>query len=187
MSRIAQFTASLMNRKALITIAVILLFINLFRIVIDHFNQKQAAIENRAATLAQYRIATRKLEEMRDKVAWLGSQKKIVDGHLLTGDSEEKMISDMQISLQEQITMAGLAVESLRPTRRTDKTKDQEMGYGEVTVKIRLAGTLNQFVDFLAHLYQSQTLYQVESITLKPYKQDLKIFFDVKGYYKTPV
>jgi hypothetical protein len=186
MSRLTQLTANLKNRKALITIAAILLFINLFRLVIDHFNQMQAAIENRAATLAQYRIATRKLEEMRDKVAWLGSQKEIIDAHLLTGDSEEKMISDMQLALQEQITMAGLAVESLRPTRRIDKTKDQEMGYGEVAIKIRLSGTLNQFVDFLAHLYQSPTLYQVESITLKPYKENLKIFFDVKGYYKIP-
>ena len=187
MSRITQLTASLKNRKVLIIIAAILLFINLFRVVIGHFNQKQEAIENRAATLAQYRIATRKLEEMRDKVAWLDSQKKIMDSHLLTGDSEEKIVSDMQLALQEQITMAGLAVESLRPTRRADKTKDQELGYGEVAIKIRLSGTLNQFVDFLAHLYQSQTLYQIESITLKPYKKDLKIFFDVKGYYKIPV
>ena len=187
MNRLTHLTTSLMNRKSLITIAAILLIINLFRGTIAHFNQKQEEIENLAAQLEQYRITTRKLDETRDKVTWLASQKKKMDSHLLKGDSEEKMISDMQIALQDQITNAGLAVEALRPTRRSDKTKDKETEYGEVTINIRLSGTLNQFVDFLAHLYQSQTLYQIETVTLKSYKQDLKIFFDVKGYYKIPV
>lgn len=186
MNRLTQLTSSLMNRKSLIIIAVVLLIINLFRVTIDHFNQKQEAIENRAATLEKYRIATRKLDDMRGKVAWLDKQKKLMDSYLLSGDSEDKIVSDMQITLQEQITMAGLAVESLRPTRRTDKTKDKDKGYGEVTIKIRLSGTLNQFIDFMAHLYQSKSLYQVESLTMKPYRQNLKIYFDVNGYYKIP-
>ena len=184
MSRFTQLISSLRTRKSLLIIAVLLLSINIFRVTTNHFNQQQEAILDQTTKLEQYRIATRKLVEMRGKVAWLNKQNKEMDSYLLGGKSEEKIVSDMQITLQEQITKAGLAVESLRPIRRPDRAKAKDIDYGEVTIKIRLSGTLNQFIDFLAQLYQSKSLYHVESLTLKPYKKGLKFFLDVKGYYK---
>ena len=187
MSLFTQLISSLRTRKSLLILAVLLLLINILRVTTNHFNQKQEAILEQTAMLAQYHIATRKLVEMRGRVAWLNKQKKEMDSYLFAGKSEEKIVSDMQITLQEQVTKAGLAVESLRPIRRADRAKAKDIDYGEVTIKIRLSGTLNQFVDFLAQLYKSKSLYQVESLTLKPYKNGLKIFFDVKGYYKITV
>jgi hypothetical protein len=56
--------------------------------------------------------------------------------------------------------------------------------YQEISIKIRLSGTQSQFVDFIAQLYSSDKLFQVESFTLKPYKKtEMKIFIDLKGFY----
>jgi hypothetical protein len=187
MSRFTQLISGLRTRKSLLILAALLLVINILRATTTHFNQKQEEVSAQTARLEQYRIDTRKLVEMRGRVAWLNKQKKVLDSYLFAGKSEEKIVSDMQIMLQEQITKAGLAVESLRPIRRIDKAKDKDIDYGEVTIKIRLSGTLNQFVDFLAQLYKSKSLYQVEGLTLKPYKNSLKIFIDIKGYYKITV
>ena len=188
MSRLVQLTSRLRNRKSLIIIAVVLVVLNVFRLVYDHFDQKEEDISSRSALLEQYRMSIRNLDETRERVAWLETQAEEVDSYLLSGTSEEKIVSDMQINLQEKVSLAGLSVESLRPVRkRTDKQKpkDKEKGYGEVAINIRLAGTLNQFVDFLGYLYKSKTLFQIESFTLKPYKnKELKIFLDFKGYYK---
>jgi hypothetical protein len=186
MNSISQLVARLQNRKVLITIAVALLLLNLFRLAVDQFNQRSEEAESRVALLEQYRMTTRKLDETRERVAWLETQAKEFESYLLTGGSEEKIISDVQIKLQEQIAIAGLTVESLSPARRIDRTKgkEKENKYDAVDINIRLSGTLNQFVEFLAQLYRSKTLFRIESFTLKPYKnKDLKIFLDFKGYY----
>ena len=188
MSRLVQLTARLRSRKSLIIIAVVLLILNLFRLVYDHFDQKEENVSNRIALLEQYRMTIRNLDETRERVAWLETQAEDIDNYLLSGPSEEKIISDIQIKLQEQISLAALSVESLRPVRRrTDKskTKDKEKSYNVAEINIRLSGTLNQFVNFLGYLYKSKKLYHIESFTLKPYKnKELKIFLDFKGYYK---
>lgn len=188
MSRIVQAASRLRNRKSLIIIAVLLLVLNLFRMMYDHFEQKEVDISSRIDLLEQYRMTIHNLEDTRERVAWLESQAKEIDSYLLSGTSEEKIVSDMQINIQQQISLSGLAVESLRPVRRrSDKQKatDKEKSYGEVALNIRLSGTLNQFIAFLGQLYNSKILYQIESFTLKPYKnKDLKIFLDFKGYYK---
>jgi hypothetical protein len=188
MSRLVQITNRLRNRKSLIIIAVVLLVLNLFRLMYDHFDQKEEDISSRIALLDQYRMTIRDLDQMREKVSWLETQAKEIDSFLLSGPSEEKIVSDMQINIQEQISLSGLAVESLRPVRsrsEKQKTKDKEENFGEVALNIRLSGTLNQFVAFLGQLYSSKTLYQIESFTLKPYKnKEMKIFLDFKGYYK---
>ena len=50
---------------------------------------------------------------------------------------------------------------------------------------MRLAGTLEEFISFLGNLYKSGNLFKIESFTLKPYKKtELKIFLDMKGFYK---
>lgn len=189
MISISQLAARLQNRRALVIIAAILLLLNFFRLGVDHFNQRSEEATSRIALLEQYRMATRKLDTTRDRVTWLETQAKEFESYLIVGESEEKIISDMQVKLQEQIAIAGLAVESLRPTRRVDRTKskekEKETRYDAVDINIRLSGTLNQFVEFLGQLYKSKTLFQIESFTLKPYKnKDLKIFLDFKGFYK---
>lgn len=41
-----------------------------------------------------------------------------------------------------------------------------------------------QLVDFLGRFYQNKKLFVVESFTVKPYKKiQLKVFFDIKGFY----
>ncbi|MCK5437327.1 MAG: hypothetical protein KAI90_04905, partial [Desulfobulbaceae bacterium] len=71
--------------------------------------------------------------------------------------------------------------ESIRPSQgREHKERD----YGEVAVKMRLSGSLNGFIKFLADLNRSQQLFIIEGFTLKSYKKTkLKIFMELKGYY----
>jgi hypothetical protein len=88
----------------------------------------------------------------------------------------------MQIMLQELVTKAGLEPESIRPM--VSGTQKGPRDFHEISIKIRLAGTQSQFVDFIAQLYRSDKLFQVESFTLKPYKKsEMKIFIDLKGFY----
>jgi Tfp pilus assembly protein PilO len=186
---ISQLVSRLLTRRMLIIIAVVLLGLNLMRLAISHFDARSEEVTSRVALLEQYRMSTRQLAAVRNRVAWLENQAKQLEDYLLTGPSEEKIISDIQIKLQEQIAEAGLAVESLRPSRTSarvrGKEQEDEKGYEEVNINIRLAGTLNQFVRFLSALYSSKTLFQIESFTIKPYRnKELKIFFDYTAYYK---
>jgi Tfp pilus assembly protein PilO len=186
---ISQLVSRLLTRRMLVIIAAVLLSLNLMRLAISHFDARSEEVASRVALLEQYRMSTRQLAAVRNRVAWLENQAKQLEGYLLTGPSEEKIISDIQIKLQEQIAEAGLAVESLRPSRTSarvrGKEKEDEKGYEEVSINIRLAGTLNQFVRFLSALYTSKTLFQIESFTIKPYRnRELKIFFDYTAYYK---
>lgn len=185
MNRFSQIIGRIQTRQFLIIFAVVLLVLNLSRFLHDHFTQQQEEISSRVALLGQYRMSTLKLAETREKVARLKKQMEKLDGYLISGISEEEIESNLQITLQQQVSMAGMAVESLRPVKRSDKAKDKDKKYGEITIKMRLSGTLNEFIDFIASLYKSKTLYQIESLTLKPYRnKGLKVFLDYKGYYK---
>ena len=78
--------------------------------------------------------------------------------------------------------------ESIRPIRQArDTSRDNEtdqVALEEVTIKARLVGTQQQFVEFLSDLYSSEQFFKIESFTLKPYKKAwLKIFVEFKGYY----
>ena len=88
----------------------------------------------------------------------------------------------MQLKLQEHISTSGLVLETLRPTFQRDKAKDKDIG--EVQIKMRLSGSLDEFARFLASLYKSKHLFHIESFTLKPFRgAGLKIFIDMKGFY----
>ena len=187
MTRISQLINRVGTRRLLIILALLLFVLNLFRFAIGRYNDRQAEISSKVDLLQQYQMSTKKLAETRNTVSRLERQKERLDTFLITGKSEEEIESRLQIRLQEQIAKAGLAVESLRPVSRSDKTKekDKDKDYGEIVIKMRLTGTLNGFIDLLASFYKSKSLFKIESFTLKPFKKKgLKIFLDYKGYYK---
>ncbi len=140
MINIALIIERLRTRRALITIALVLLALNLFRIVYDHFEERDTEISSKIELLQQYRKSTLKLAETKTRVALLSSRKDQLDSYLLSGKSVEEINSDVQIKLQELITSSGLSVESLRTVKQrySQKDKDQDDPYGEISLKITL-------------------------------------------------
>ena len=57
---------------------------------------------------------------------------------------------------------------------------------GEVVIKARLAGTLMQFMDLISEIYKGKEFFKIENFSLKTYKNGLKIFIDLRGYYILP-
>ena len=169
------------KKPLLIGIMAALLALKAGQLVINHFDEMEDHVSNREALLDQYHRTTQKLVKLRANVARAEKRKEQLDVFLFSGESAEKISSAMQIQLQEQVIKAGLEPESIRPRQGE---KYQENDYGEVAVKIRLAGSLNNFTKFLADLNRSQQLFVIESFTLKSYKKTkLKIFLELKGYY----
>jgi hypothetical protein len=170
------------TRPLLIGAVALLVGLNLLRFAYGSYEQKKESVHSRQELLVRYQASLGQLPELRSRVTALERQKQAFEEILFTGSSEEEIASAMQIMIQEQLVKAGLEPESLRPLRSGD-AKGKE--YGEISIKVRSAGTLNEFIGFLANLYRSRQLFQIESFTLKPYNQtELKIFIDFKGYYK---
>ncbi len=181
MNRLSQLISRYRSKHLLITVALILLGLNMVRLATDHYEKQREEVSSRIALLDQYQVATRRLAGLRRSIPLLEKQKIQLESFLFNGETEDKITSVMQIKLQDLISKAGLEIESVRPLREASKGS----GYGEIPIKVRLSGALNQFVDFLAGFYRSKQLFKIESFTLKPYKQkDLKLFIEFKGYYK---
>lgn len=171
------------TKPLLIGLAAVLVALNLVRLAIGYYDERQESLQTQRALLVRYQKAVQELPELQNRVARLERQKKQFERYLFSGSSEEEIASAMQILLQEKLVKAGLEPESLRPLRSGETAKSKE--YGEISLKIRSSGTLNEFMQFLATLYKAQHLFRIESFTLKPYNQtELKIFIDFKGYYK---
>ena len=182
MSQLFQILGRLRSRSGLIGIAAILLCLNGGRLLNDKYLENIHAIESKEELFAQYRRATRDIEQVRKQVKRLQERQLQFDSLMFTGASREEVTSAMQIKLQEIMVHAGLSQESLRPVRDWDKGGDE--GYGEVVIKIRLTGTLERFVEFLAELYGMKYFFKIENFTLKPFKKtELKVFLEVKGFY----
>jgi Tfp pilus assembly protein PilO len=182
MIRLSDLTSRFGTKPLLIGIAALLVGLNLIRFAAGSYEEKKEAIQARQVLLARYQTSLAQLPELRNRVTALERQKKTFERYLFSGSSEEEIASAMQIMIQDQLVKGGLEPESLRPLRSGDaKGKD----YGEISIKVRSAGTLNEFIGFLANLYRSPQLFRIESFTLKPFNQsELKIFIDFKGYYK---
>ncbi|MEJ2033143.1 MAG: type II secretion system protein GspM [Deltaproteobacteria bacterium] len=182
MNRLSDIKSRIGTKPLLIGIVVLLMVLNLFRFAVGSYENKKETIQARQELLARYEASLRQLPSLRSRVSALDRQKKMFQSYLFSGGSEEEIASSMQIMIQKQLVEAGLNPESLRPLRSGD-TKGKE--YGEISIKVRSAGTLNEFISFLSNLYRSRQLLRIESFTLKPYNQsELKIFIDFKGYYK---
>lgn len=183
MRSLSQLYGRFRTKPFLIGIAVLLLVLNLGKATVSYFAGRQAEVESRLALLEQHRLTAGKLSACKEKVLWLEARKKQLDVYLFSGDTPEEIASAMQILLQDKVARAGLEPESLRPILRSEKDKDATVG--EIAVKLRLNGTLNEFSEFIVALYRSKQLFTIESFILKPYKNTkLKILLDLKGYYR---
>jgi Tfp pilus assembly protein PilO len=182
-NRLAQIIALLRTRNGLIFLVGVLLVLNIGRFAYSRYQEAREGIESKQALLDQYKISTKSLDSLREKIRQLEDRRRQFDGYLFTGTDKEDIASAMQLKLQELLGAAGLTPESLRPLSKSGG-KDDNKRYGEVVVKIRLTGELDNFMKFLASLYRLDYLFKVENFTLKPFKKtELKVFLELKGFY----
>ena len=183
---VGQILHHLRSRSVLIGIAGALLLLNLGRLGVNYFEDRQTELDARLTLLQQQRREAAELEDLRAAITDLEERRQSVDRFLFVGDSEEKIASAMQILLQEKLAKTALEPESLRPILRGNKEKGKdEAPFQELAIKLRLSGTLQDFVEFLADIYRSDQLFIIENFVLKPSRNDvLKILLDLKGFYQ---
>ena len=183
MIRFADIVNRYGKKQLLIATVCLLLGVNVIKLGYGFYTSQQEELAQNLDLLAKYQKSTAKIENLRRRVQLLEQQSKQMESYLFTGSSEEEIASAMQILLQDYVVKSGLEPESLRPT--TSGKMDRGQKQGEISVKMRLAGTSQNFIEFLSSLYRSKHLFKIESFTLKPYKKtELKIFLDLNGYYK---
>jgi len=160
-----------------------LLLLNLGRLGLGYLESRQAELADRMAMLAQYREAVQRLPEIEDRVVLLTRRQQQLESFLFQGESEEKIASAMQIMLQSELSNAGLEPEFIQPVRAGEGGDRKQ--HGEIAIKIRISGSLNNLGQFLQSRYASPQFFRIESITIKPFRPgELKISLDVRGYYK---
>jgi Tfp pilus assembly protein PilO len=164
-------------------VALVLLVANLGRWGFGYFESRQEELADRMEMLAQYREAVQRLPEIEDRVALLARQQQELESFLFQGENEEKIASAMQIMLQSEVSNAGLAPEFIQPLRTAEGGDRKE--HGEVAIKVRMSGSLNDLGQFLHSRYASKQFFRIESLTVKPFRAgELTISLDVRGYYK---
>lgn len=190
MNSLRRFFNRYQLRTWLLVLAGLLLLAKLGSLTLDSYREKVADLETRQATLMQYRNVTSGATELRARLARLQASREKLITHLFRGDSEEEIISAMQLSLQALVTEAGLQSESIRPMqqrgiRGAEGGKGENLP-GEVAIKARLIGTLGEFLDLTAGLERQEKFFKIESFSLSPYrKAGLKISLDLRGYFIT--
>ncbi|MBA3015953.1 MAG: type 4a pilus biogenesis protein PilO [Proteobacteria bacterium] len=171
------------SRNGLLVIVGVLLLMNGVRLINGKYIEVLHGVESKQALLGQYRMSTKDIEAVRTRVQQLSTRKQQFELQLFQGASARDVTSAMQIKLQEVLARVGLTPESLSPITKGGKGSD--LPYGEVTLKVRLGGTLDSFVRFLSELYRMDRLFKVDNFTVKPFKkEELKIFLELKGYYR---
>jgi len=182
-NQIMEFIHRFDRRYLLAGAAAVLLVANLGNWAWGYFDSRQAELADRMAMLAQYREAVQRLPEIEDRVVLLARQQQQLESFLFQGENEEKIASAMQIMLQSEVSNVGLEPEFIQPVRAGEGGDRKE--HGEIVIKMRLSGTLDDLGKFLHSRYASKQFFRVESLTLKLFKPgELKIFLDVRGYYK---
>ncbi len=172
------------TRNGLLVIVGLLLLLNVARLLNGKYADIVQSVESKQALLGQYRMSTKDIDVVRSKIQQLEARKKQFEKHLFHGETEKDVTSAMQIKLQEVLAKVGLTPESLSPVTKGGKDSSGNP-YGEVIIKIRLGGTLENFIKFLAELYKMEYLFRVENFTVKPFKkEDIKIFLELKGFYR---
>lgn len=171
------------SRNGLLVIVGLLLLLNVVRLINGKYAEILQGVESKQSLLGQYRMSTKDIDAVRARIQQLEAQKKQFESHLFVGATEKDVTSAMQIKLQDVLNQVGMTPESLSPA--TKGGKDDGSSYGEVIIKIRLGGTLESFIKFLAALYKMEYLFKVDNFTVKPFKkEELKIFLELKGYYR---
>ena len=183
MNQIMEFIHRFDRHHLLVGVAVVLLVANLGRWGFGYVESRQEELTDRMEMLAQYREAVQRLPEIEDRVALLGRQQQELESFLFQGENEEKIASAMQIMLQSEISNAGLEPEFIQPLRTGEGGDRKE--HGEIAIKIRMSGSLNDLGQFLHSRYASKQFFRIESLTVKPFRAgELTISMDVRGYYK---
>lgn len=183
MNLLNQILAKLRTRAALIAIAIALVLLNVGRLATNQYLEYYKGIESKQALLGQYQISTKNIETMRKRINQLEAKRKKIESYMFTGDYRREIASAMQIKIQELLSKAKLSPESLRPS--TENTKDKDKQYGDIVVKVRLTGELENISQFLAELYKLNYLFKLDDFTLKPFKNSqLKVSLDLRGFYK---
>ena len=171
------------TRNGLLAIVGLLLLLNAARLINGKYTEIQQAVESKQALLGQYRMSTKDIDAVRLRVQQLEARKAQFEAHLFKGEAVKDVTSAMQIKLQEVLSQVGMSPESISPVTRGGK--DEDTPYGEVIIKIRLGGTLESFIKFMAELYKMNYLFKLENVTLKPFKkEELKVYLELKGYYR---
>lgn len=180
LSKILVFARS---RNGLLVIVGVLLLMNGVRLINDKYAEAVQSVESKQALLGQYRMSTKDIEAVRTRVQQLSARQQQFESQLFQGASVRDVTSAMQIKLQEVLARVGLTPESLSPVTKGGKGSD--LPYGEVVIKVRLGGNLAGFMKFLSELYRMDRLFKVDNFTVKPFKkEELKIFLELKGYYR---
>jgi len=170
------------TRNGLLVIVGLLVLLNAVRLINSKYADILQGVESKQALLGQYRMSTKDIDTLRAKIQQLEIRKAQFETHLFRGETEKDVTSAMQIKLQEVLGRVGLNPESLSPA--TKGGKEDGTAYSEVVIKIRLGGTLENFMKFLAELYKMDSLFRLENLTIKPLKkEEVKIFLELKGYY----
>jgi len=173
------------DRKTLLFVAAaLLLILNLGRMSYNHYQGKLEEVASQKDLFEQYKTFAEKLPELELQVSRLEQQAGYLERHLFIGKTIDEISSAVQIMMQNMVTGAGLTPESLRPIK-DNRVESGEAGYEKMMIKMRLSGSLPQFVDFFSRLYGSGKLFLIERITLRSYKGDvLKSYLVIQVYYK---
>ena len=183
MSALTDLLQRIDRRLLLAGVAGLLLLLNLGHYATQALHGWQERIDQQELLLAKYRKASGGIDNLKRGVALLEQHQQQLQASLFSASSEEEVASSMQILLQELVVKAGLEPEFLQPVKG-GSSPDKDQPFADITVKLRLSGSLNNFVAFIQHLYGTQRLITVESFSLKPFRgSELKIFLEVKGYY----
>ena len=123
----------------------------------------------------------RKLPELRVQITSQKHQIQQIEQALVKGRDQDSVISTMQIKVQAMLERSGLEPESLRPVTSRNTTS----GLQSVVLKLRLSGTMAEFTSFLSAIYKHRSFFQIEGLTIKPFRQEeLKIYLDLRAYYQ---
>ena len=183
MNQIMEFIYRFERWHLLAGAAAVLLVLNLGSWAMGYLDARQEELADRMEMLAQYREAVQRLPEIEDRVAVLSRQQQQLESFLFQGENEEKIASAMQIMLQSEVSNAGLEPEFIQPVRAGEGGDRKE--HGEIAIKMRMSGALNDLGRFLHSRYASKQFFRIESLSIKPFRPgELKISLDVRGYYK---
>jgi hypothetical protein len=191
MNNISRFLSRFERRSLLIAVAVVLAVLYLGRWGADSYEARQVELESKRARLEQDNAIAERVELYAERLKDLDRQKVKVEKYFFSGETNDKIASAMQLRIQALVSRAGLQAESIRPIRQKKEVAPEKGAkapvFGEVSIKVRLAGTLMEFMDFMSELYKGEEFFKVENFNLKPYRNTgLKIFIDLKGYYILP-
>ncbi len=171
------------NQKTVLLLAAAVLGLVMCVVfLLNTYNAMQVELEELEQQLFVSQKQLGKLSGLQQEIRQQKQQITRFDRAMLKGESQDAILSMMQIQVQSMLAGAGLEPESLRPvaSRETGGAAIQP-----VVLKLRLSGTIEQFKLFIAAIYGADSFFQIEGLNIKPFKLDqLKIYMDLTGYYQ---